>query len=149
MSSIEARPHLRLVGGEWWESADREARRAVASENRAAAGNPALRATDPRWVLAARAYAQLQGATMTYDRRQRVMQTARRLGLRPFDANLIIAIVQDQARRGKGLPEAAGSIALIEQPRRRRSAGTWMRWAAAAACALVGNALLIWWLTGQ
>jgi hypothetical protein len=149
MSSIEARPHLRLVGGgEWWDTAERRARRAVANENRAAAANRSLTPADPRWVLAARAYAQLQGATMTYDRRQRVMRTARRLGLRPFDANLIIAIVQDQARRGKGLPDAAGNIAMIQKPATRSARWTWVRWAAAAACALAANAFLIWWITG-
>jgi hypothetical protein len=149
MSSIEAQPNLRLVGGdEWWDAPDARARRAVTDENRAAAANRSLTPTDPRWVLAARAYAQLQGATMTYERRLRVMRTARRLGLRPFDANLIIAIVQDQARRGRALPEAAGTIALIEKPARRPAGWTWVRLAAAAACAIVGNALLIWWLTG-
>ena len=85
---------------------------------------------------------------MPYERRVRVMQTARRLGLRPFDANLIIAIVQDQARRGKGLPEAAGNIAMIEKPAPRANRWAWARWAAAAACAIAANAFLIWWLTG-
>ncbi|MHC4218216.1 MAG: hypothetical protein ACYSU7_07125 [Planctomycetota bacterium] len=148
MSSIDAQPHLRLVGsGEWWDCPDRAARRAVTAENRAAAANRGLNPTDPRWVLAARAYSQLQGTALTYERRQRVMRSARRLGVRPFDANLIIAIVQDQARRGRGLPEAAGTIALIEQPRQRSVGWTWARWIAAAACAVVANAFLIWWLT--
>jgi hypothetical protein len=120
---------------------------AVTDENRAAAANRGLHPTDPRWVLAARAYAQLQGSALTYERRLRVMRTARHLGVRPFDANLIIAIVQDQARRGRGLPEAAGTIALLEPPRRRSAGWTWARWIAAAACAAAANALLILWLT--
>mgnify|MGYP004359204233 FL=1 len=32
------------------------------------------------------------------------MRTARLLGLRPFDAALVIAMVQDTARRGESLP---------------------------------------------
>jgi hypothetical protein len=149
MSSINAQPHLRLVGsGRWWDPAERAARQAVTAENRAAAGNRGLSPTDPRWVLAARAYAQLQGSAMTYDRRVRVLRTARRLGVRPFDANLIIAIVQDQARRGRSLPEAAGTIALLEPPKRRSAGWTWARWIVAALCAVGANAFLIWWLTG-
>ena len=111
MSTADAQPHLRLVGAaDWWGDARTRARRAVADENRAAATNRGLSPTDPRWALAARAYSQLQGSALTQERRLQVMRTARRLGVRPFDANLIIAIVQDQARRGRGLREAAGTI---------------------------------------
>ena len=128
MSTVDAQPHLRLVGAaDGWTDALTRARQAVADENRAAAANRSLNPTDPRWVLAARAYSQLQGSALTYERRMRVMRTARRLGVRPFDANLIIAIVQDQARRGRGLPEAAGTIALLEPPGTRSAGGTWAR----------------------
>ncbi|MHC4980900.1 MAG: hypothetical protein ACYTGT_18095, partial [Planctomycetota bacterium] len=92
MSTADAQPHLRLVGaGDWRGDAQAKARQAVADENRAAAASRGLNPTDPRWVLAARAYSQLQGSALTYERRLRVMRTARRLGVRPFDANLIIA----------------------------------------------------------
>ena len=148
MSTVDAQPHLRLVGAaDGWTDALTRARQAVADENRAAAANRSLNPTDPRWVLAARAYSQLQGSALTYERRMRVMRTARRLGVRPFDANLIIAIVQDQARRGRGLPEAAGTIALLEPPGTRSAGWTWARWIAAAACAVAANTFLIWWLT--
>jgi hypothetical protein len=148
MSTADAQPHLRLVGvGDWRDDARRRARQAVTDENRAAAANGGLDPTDPRWVLAARAYAQLQGSTLTYDRRLKVLRTARHLGLRPFDANLIIAIVQDQARRRRDLGEAAPTIALLERPRRRRAGWTWVRWTAAVACAAAANAFLIWWLS--
>ena len=61
----------------------------------------AIRGTaDPRWVLAVRAAEQLQGATLTPPARDRLVRMARAFGLTAFDANLIIAIVQDQARRG-------------------------------------------------
>jgi hypothetical protein len=148
MASLEAQPHLRLVGGDgWWQRAGMRARQAVADENRAAAANPGLSPSDPRWVLAARAYSQLQGSALTWERRMQVMRTAKRLGVRPFDANLIIAIVQDKARRGNGLSEAAGTLALLDPPAGRSRTWTWARWAAAIACALAANAFLIWWLT--
>jgi hypothetical protein len=154
MSSAASHPRLRLVGAddepalhEWARS--RRVRQTVIRENRRAAQNPSLEPTDPRWVLAARAYSQLQGSTMTPERRQRVMRTARLLGVRPFDASLIIAIVQDRARRGEGLAEAAPTLTLIQRPR-RRSAPSWtaLRWIAVIAAALLGNVLLIWWLLG-
>ncbi len=151
MTSIGATTHLRLVGrNEASEGTAQRARQAVASENLAAAANPALDPTDPRWVLAVRAYSQLQGTALTFDRRQRLMRTADGLGVRPFDANMIIAIVQDHARRGAPLSSAAGTVALLEPPaRRRRSDGAVMlRWISAIASALVANAFLIWWLLG-
>lgn len=135
-------PHLRLVGG-----ADplQLAADAVASENRAARANAGLDPADPRWVLATRAYAQLQGSTMTPDRRQRVMRTADQLGVRPFEANLIIAIVQDHARSGRVLADAAPTLQLLAEPEpKRRSA--WDRWIAALVLATLANLLLIWWL---
>jgi hypothetical protein len=119
----------------------------VIRENRRAAQNPTLEPTDPRWVLAARAYSQLQGSTMTPERRQRVMRTANLLGVRPFDASLIIAIVQDRARRGEGLAQAASTLALVHKPKRHWPVShTSLRWIAAIAAALMANILLIWWL---
>lgn len=56
------------------------------------------------------------------------MSLATRLGLRPFDANLIIAIVQDGARRGVRShdPELHGMLRLIDTPiPRRTSIGLW------------------------
>lgn len=159
---MDTYPHLRLVGTpsphapnprdapheEWSYAGERTARDAVAGENRAAAGNTGLDPTDPRWALAVRAYSQLQGTALTFESRQRVMRTARRLGVRPFDANLIIAVVQDHARRGRELSDAAGTLALLERPG-RRNRHPWARWIAAVACALVANWFLIWWLTGR
>ncbi len=72
------------------------------------------------------------------------------MGVRPFDANLIIAIVQDHARRGKVLGDAAGTVALLEPPpqRRDRDEQATLRWATAILTALVANIFLIWWLVG-
>lgn len=75
--------------------------RAVEAENRAAAS---LSEIDARAIFAADVAEQLQGgyvALLTPDRRKGLMSRAAGLGLRPFDANLIIAIVQDRARGGE------------------------------------------------
>jgi len=73
----------------------------VARENRSAAG---LSALDSRWVLAVQTVRELQGgraAIITPEGRRRLMLVGNRLGLRPFDMNLVIAIVQDGARCGE------------------------------------------------
>lgn len=79
-------------------------------------------ATDPRWVLALRTAEQLQGSILTPDRRQRLQQTGRLLGLTAFDCSLVIAIVQDQARRGvppMACPQAGQvQLSLVPLPRR-------------------------------
>lgn len=76
------------------------AREAVARENRASVS---LAALDPRWVLAVQVYRELQGgnaAVLTPESRKRLLAAGQRMGLRAFDANLVIAIVQDGARSG-------------------------------------------------
>ena len=150
MSSVPT-PHLRLVGLDDSEAlvewlARRKARQDVANENRRAGQNRALSPTDPRWVLAVRAYGQLQGSTLTPERRERVMRTARQLGVRPFDANVIVAVVQDHARRGVDLGAAEGTLALLKSPQRRPGRFILLRWAAAVIASLAANALLVWWL---
>ncbi|MBL1218063.1 MAG: hypothetical protein D8M59_11275 [Planctomycetes bacterium] len=62
---------------------------------------PDLDPNDPRWVLASRAVDELQGAALSPDRRHRLLRLAHRLGMRQFDACMVIAVVQDQARLGK------------------------------------------------
>ncbi len=146
---IHASQHrLRLVGSDDLRAVtSRRAARDVADENRAAARNPSLDPTDPRWVLAARTHSQLQGSALTPERRARVLRTARQLGVRPFEANVIIAIVQDHARRGSPLAKAADTLTLLRDPRPRPTPrATWSRWLAAALTALAANALLVWWL---
>jgi hypothetical protein len=85
---------------------------------------PIMDAADPRWVLAVRTSQCLQGAILAPEQRDRLLILARLLGLTPFDANLIIAIVQDQARRGhaKEYCAAAGrnQLAMIPLPTRAR-----------------------------
>lgn len=90
----------------------------VARENRAAA---LLTPTDARWLLAVQAAAQIQGgraALLTPDRRHRLLRLSTRLGLRQFDANLVIAVVQDAARCGEPPlgSESASRLALVRPP---------------------------------
>lgn len=63
-------------------------------------GAPLDSPADPRWVLATRAAEQLEGSLLRPEPRDRLVRLGQMLGLSHFDANLIIAIVQDQARRG-------------------------------------------------
>lgn len=63
-------------------------------------GQPIRGIDDPRWVLAVRTAERLEGATLRPERRERLLQLGKAMGLSPFDCSLIIAIVQDQARRG-------------------------------------------------
>jgi len=102
-------PNLRLVGlGDQLEhstwSQQQRARLEVVKENRIAAHGSAaaIDPRDPRWRLAMQTQAQLEGSVLAPERRDRLMQNARQLGLRPFEANLIIAIVQDKARQDLG-----------------------------------------------
>lgn len=95
---------------------EREARRGVARENLLAS---ALPATDVRWMLALRVQHALEGgraAMLPPETRRRLVSDAQLLGLRPFDANLVIAIVQDQARQGRDAAGEAFSARLSLVP---------------------------------
>lgn len=63
-------------------------------------GVPIADANDPRWVLAVRTGELLQGTLLTPENRRRLTHLGRILELSAFDTNLIVAIIQDQARRG-------------------------------------------------
>ncbi|MFA9479801.1 hypothetical protein ACERK3_16055 [Phycisphaerales bacterium AB-hyl4] len=72
-------------------------------------GDPSARPTgldpiqgthDPRWVLAVRVSEKLEGTLLRPEHREQLVRLGRMLGLSVFDCNLVIAIVQDQARRG-------------------------------------------------
>lgn len=134
---------------------------AVRKENIAAAG---LSATDARWVLAVRVAESLEGgraAVLTPEKRRRLVALATRMGLRPFDANLVIAIVQDSARSGERPtgPEVAGRLSLIPAPAAvpaeadgvARSPSVWEVAGPVAAAVALGVVLLramIGWVTG-
>lgn len=94
------RPHPRV------RRAIEAARRRVAEENTRAAG---LSPDDIRLLMALRVADALEGgraAILRPERRRELVGNAQTMGLRPFDANLIIAIVQDGARRGEHLHDA-------------------------------------------
>ena len=65
----------------------------------------------------------LQNDILPPDRRERIVRMARLFDLTAFDANMIIAIVQDQARRGIAphLCAAAGEaqLRMITPPQRK------------------------------
>lgn len=69
--------------------------------DQAAAAPPRIRDySDARWVLAVRVSEQLEGSILPPNKREQLVRLGKVLGLTAFDANLVIAIVQDQARRG-------------------------------------------------
>lgn len=149
MDASVSKTHLRLVGADDPSALESmRASQAVARENTAASRNEHLDPTDPRWIIAAKTHAQLQGSALTLERRQRVLRLAHRLGVRPFEANVIIAIVQDQARQGAMLADATPTLKLLRDPRKDRNSKNraWARWLWAIATAALANILLIWWL---
>lgn len=88
------------------------------------------------------------------DRRESLLRMARTMGLTVFDANLVIAIVQDQARRGKvgGQCAQAGEAQLRMVP--CPTLPPWwsslttprMQVLLFAAAMLTGEVALLWWL---
>lgn len=143
-------PHtMRLVGQHdpvaveaWTLSSERSE---VERENIAAAGIQ-LPALDPRWQLASHAYSQLQEGPLTPDQRSRLIDQAATMGMRTFDASLIIAIAQDHARNGRPIQDAAPTLNLVRMQDTSRHHG--LLWAGAAACAAVTAGLMLLWIVG-
>ena len=166
MSSAAFQPRLRLVGGNddsrLSSRADVAALNpdelAVVKENRLAAhagriDGDMVDAHDPRWVLAMQTQARLQGAMLTPERRDELLSSGKKLGLRPFESNLVIAVMQDQARQAKPLHMAESTIGVIGvKPatrkvvvrRERESATRWLVAAIGGAIALA--AVILRWL---
>lgn len=124
-------------------------RHAVAKENRLASGMSPL---DARWIFALKASQLLEGgvaAILRPEHRRRLLSQARRIGLRDFDANLIIAIVQDGRRSGHGAlnPDVEQRLTLIhpadpaaaEPPRYARLIGIALGLGIALAALLIGS----------
>ena len=84
-----------------------------------------LTATDPRWVFALRVSELLQGDILRPADRQNLLRLGGVLGLNTFDANLVIAIVQDRARRGQGPQAATATLALVPKPREAEPKSRW------------------------
>lgn len=141
------------------------ARQRIEEENRKSAR---LSPDDARQIVAMRIARALEGgraAILTPDIRRDIVTQARRMGLRPFDANLIIAIVQDRARTGEPLDQldTDGRIRLVRGAGARRggltetgkseTAGVGSPSEMVAACIAFGTAvamvtLLISWTLG-
>ncbi len=98
-----------------------QARRAVMQANVESAYDATLDPNDPRWLVAVETAQSLEGSLLTFERRRRILALAQRIGVRPFDANLIIAAVQDRARRGEPIASAMSTVALTAPASRRRA----------------------------
>lgn len=132
--------------------AERVFRRAVAHETllaRETARDRTFDPTDARWQLATETQRALQGAVLAFEDRRRLLAMANRLGIRAFDANLILALVQDRARRGEPIEAAAETIGMIPvhaaQPRDWAPIWT-LSLVLAIALAMVIDAALVAWL---
>ena len=147
---------LRLVGRPPSGRVDGARADRIARENRAASR---LSDDDARAILAARVREQLEGgrvALLPPERRRDLVTTATRMGLRPFDANLVIAIVQDATRRGEPLDDArtTGRLKMVpstgtraEKARRRHREFTWAI-GVTIVIAFALTVLAIRWITG-
>jgi len=118
------------------------------------AKEPIVEPTDPRWVLAVRTAEQLEGSVLRPEKRQRLVRVGQMMGLTTFDCHLIIAMVQDRARRGRAAelcPAAvADQLALVPKPegRGRDRRGDLWRVAAMAVLLVAMQMLALMWVLG-
>lgn len=112
------------------------------------AAEPTLSPTDPRWVLAVRTAQVLQGSVLPAAQRNELLRVGRLLGLNAFEANLVIAIVQDQARRGRSPSEAVATLQMVPRTAvgRRRRRMLWRVIGLSAAVLAAEAAALLMWL---
>lgn len=137
-------PILKLVGG---PSGVEVRSHEVAQENRAAA---LIGPTDARWIFATSVAAGLEGGRLALLRpqiRQRLLARAEELGLRPFDANLVIAIVQDAAQGGRALSRDTQER-LVMVPLVRGATSVAPQVLASFALAVIVLYALVHWVSG-
>gem|GEM_PF-6657509 len=82
-----------------------------------------LSAADARVIFATQVQDCLEGgraAILRPQRREELLALSHRMGFRPFDANLIIALVQDAARRGEVLAHVASAHSSTSEPMHAR-----------------------------
>ena len=160
------RANLRLVGGSGDAplvidhaarvlptGADEVIARRIAVENRTAArAVNDLTESDARWILAARAAdAMGSGGLLGPEQRDRLLRTATRMGLRSFDANLVLAIVQDAARRGESPLSRASAERLTHVGRAEPRDSRGPIGSSAIAVFVLASVvfwLLVYWVTG-
>lgn len=127
-----------------------ETRRRVALENRLAADSRELLPESPHLSLANQVAARLQGTMLAPEDRALLVDEARRMGIREFDSHLVMAVVQDRARRGEGMDDLRGPLSMF--PKSPRSAFTGhlrlMIGAVGLGLAIGTATLLVRWLTG-
>jgi hypothetical protein len=141
-----SRPRLRLVG-----SSPHAYPGAVVKPNIEPTRHaPITDTADPRWVLAVRTAEALEGSLLTPEKRERLVRLGKIMGLSAFDASLVIAIVQDQARRGyaPAYCPTAGEPQLRMVPPARMRPWPMRRWlgitTTVAACLALEVAVLAW-----
>ena len=109
---------------------------------------PITSTRDPRWIVAVRAAELLQGGRLPPGRRDGLLALARSLRMSPFDANLIIAIVEEQVRLGHppAACPAAGEPELrrVPSPQMRGWPSRWTVAGLAAAGVLLAEATALW-----
>ena len=117
--------------GQWIHDSQQQV--APEKAKQAPIGQPIVVPADPRWVLALRTAEQLEGTILTLDRREKLVRLGQLMHLTPFDTNLVIAIVQDQARRGilpQDCPSASElQLAMVPLPQLTRGPSRWNRMA--------------------
>lgn len=137
-------PILKLVGG---PPGAQVRPHDIAQENRSAA---LIGPSDARWIFATSVAAGLEGGRLALLRpqsRQRLLVRAEELGLRPFDANLVIAIVQDAAQGGRALSRDTQER-LVMVPLVRGAASVAPQVLASLALAAVTLYALVHWISG-
>lgn len=80
--------------------------------------DPVAQPEDPRLILARRTVELLEGEILRPEKREQLMKLGRVLGLSAFDATLVIAILQDRARRGISGTDSDfnGQLLMIGKP---------------------------------
>ncbi len=101
---------------------------------------------DPRWVLAIATHQRMTGSTLRPDARARLLKTGRTMGLNTFQCNLVIAVVQDAARRGRGPAGAIDGLLVIPGP--APAVTGWSRVIGWVAALVIGEAAVLYWLLG-
>ena len=95
----------------------------------------------------------LEGTIIGSDSRARIMAKASALGIRAFDASMMIALVQDRARRGESTATVPALLLaptadhhLVTAAVRQRPES--LRWMAVAATGLLVATLIAGWFIG-
>lgn len=149
---MDRRPAVRRAGS---ATPRRRAERAVRDETVRAAAFAQAGPGEALGILTHTIADSIEGgriALIRPERRRRILHAASLLGVRAFDANLLIAIVQDDARRGVHTTPDDPRLRLLDPASRRSDAGGWARAAIAQAVAAIviaagAVATVIVWLT--